>query len=287
MALTDPQIEASLASANLADAEALVREAGWNQVAADWDIFRTLGTVFTARAGNRVVATAATLPYGKFGWISMVLVAGDHRRQGLGTQLLERCVAALDEKSMVPVLDATPAGRPLYRAMGFQETWSYHRLARSGITPRRAAEPPAGIVVRAITDADWGALCAYDAAAFGAERGALLQHLRGRLPAAEWIAERNGRIGGFMLGRNGRSASQIGPLAAEDDDVAQALLARALPAIDGTIYIDVADAKSGVRDWLTDCGFSPQRPLTRMLLRRASGYDDPSRTFAVAGPELG
>lgn len=280
-------IEASLPAANLADAEALVREAGWNQIAADWEIFRALGTVFTARAGNRVVATAATLPYGGFAWISMVLVAGDHRRRGLGTQLLERCIAALDDKGLVPVLDATPAGRPLYRAMGFQETWSYHRLARAGGQPRHASEPPAGTVIRAITDADWRELCAYDAAAFGADRSALLRHLRGRLSAAEWIAERNGRIAGFILGRNGRSASQIGPLTAEDDHAAQALLARALDALDGAIYLDLADAKSGVRAWLTDCGFSPQRPLTRMLLRRASGYDDPSRTFAVAGPELG
>ena len=42
--------------------------------------------------------------------------------------------------------------------------------------------------------------------------------LRGRLPAAELIAERGGRIAGFLLGRDGRMAAQIGPLIAEDDD---------------------------------------------------------------------
>ena len=71
--------KSSLTPSELADAEALVREAGWNQVAADWRIFLELGTVYAARAGDgRVVATAATLPYGgRFAWISMVLVAGD------------------------------------------------------------------------------------------------------------------------------------------------------------------------------------------------------------------
>ena len=76
MAPTEPVIGAPLAAAELADAEALVREAGWNQVAADWEMFRALGTVFAARAGERVVATAAILPYGTFAWVSMVLVDG-------------------------------------------------------------------------------------------------------------------------------------------------------------------------------------------------------------------
>jgi len=288
MAPTKPTIEGSLAAAELPDAESLVREAGWNQVAADWEIFRALGTVHTARLNKRVVATAATLPYGKFAWVSMVLVAGEQRRHGLGTQLLKRCIAVLSEQRRVPVLDATPAGLPLYRALGFEETWGYHRLARQDAMPIcDNTRPASGTVIRGIAEADWPALCALDAAAFGADRSALLMRLRGRLPAAELVAVHHSRIAGFLLGRNGRSASQIGPLIAEDDDVAQALLARALPALDGPVYVDFADSKTRIRAWLAECGFAAQRPLTRMLLGRTSGFDNEARTFAVAGPELG
>ena len=52
MAPSEPTIDAPLSSAELPDAEALVREAGWNQVTADWEIFRALGTVYAARAGR-------------------------------------------------------------------------------------------------------------------------------------------------------------------------------------------------------------------------------------------
>jgi GNAT superfamily N-acetyltransferase len=287
MAHTELIIGTSFADADLSAAEALVRAAGWNQIRADWEIFRALGTVHTARDGGRVVATAATLPYGNFAWISMVLVLPEYRRHGLGTQLLKRCVAALDSEGRMPVLDATPAGRPIYQAMGFEDCWGYHRLARQGTPPAAAVPPEAATLVRPIADTDWSALCAYDAAAFGADRSALLQRLRGRLPAAELIAERNGRIAGFMLGRNGRSASQIGPLIAEDDDTAHLLLARALSAIEGPIYLDFADAKTEIRTWLMQGGFVAQRPLTRMLYRRSTGFDDTSRTFAVVGPEFG
>ena len=288
MAPSEPAIEGLLTAADLPDAEALVREAGWNQVAADWEIFRALGTVYAARAGGRVVATAATLPYGEFAWISMVLVAGEQRRRGLGTRLLNRCIDALNESGRIPVLDATPEGRPLYRALGFEEAWGFHRLARGTAQHVRAGLAlPGGTTIRPVADADWSGICAYDAAVFGADRGALLQHLRGRLPPAELVAYREDRIAGFMLGRNGRSAAQIGPLVAEDDAVAQALLVRAIAAIESPIYVDLADIKTGIRAWLAGCGFVAQRPLTRMLYRRATSFDDTSRTFAVVGPEFG
>jgi GNAT superfamily N-acetyltransferase len=288
MAPTEPTIGAPLAASEIADAEALVREAGWNQVAADWEIFLALGTVHAARAGGRVVATAATLPYGPFAWISMVLVTDEQRRSGLGTKLLKRCVTQLQDKGCVPVLDATPAGRPLYRGLGFEESWGYHRLTRPEPQPLAAfANEDRSVTVRAIADADWNGLCTYDAASFGADRRALLQRLRGRLPAVELIAERGGRIAGFSLGRNGRSASQLGPLVAEDETAAHALLARALSAIAGPVYVDFADSKTNLRAWFAASGFAEQRPLTRMLLGRAKSFDDPSRTFAVVGPEFG
>jgi hypothetical protein len=288
MALSEPTIEAGLTAAELPDAEALVREAGWNQVAADWEIFRALGTVYVARTGGRVVATAATLPYGEFAWISMVLVAGEQRRRGLGTRLLKQCMATLNESGHIAVLDATPEGRPLYRALSFEDAWGIHRLVRRQPQPMTQAPPlPDGTTIRPIADTDWTALCAYDAVAFGADRSALLQRLRGRLPAAALVAQRGDLIAGFMLGRNGRSAAQIGPLVAEDDAVAHALLERAIPAIESPIYLDLADAKVEIRAWLAECGFSAQRPLTRMLLRRSTSFDDTSRTFAVIGPEFG
>ena len=286
MAHTEPVIEANFTSADLPDAEALVRAAGWNQVTADWEIFRALGTVFVARQNGRVIATAATLPYGAFAWVSMVLVLPEHRQHGLGTRLLKRCVAALDERGCVPVLDATPAGRPIYSAMGFQDTWGFQRWALPNARPVTTLND-SETTIRPIADTDWTAVCAYDAQAFGADRRALLQRLRGRLPQVELIAERHGRIAGFMLGRNGRSASQIGPVVAQDDTAARMLLAAGLSALEGPVYLDLADAKADVRAWLSQCGFTSQRPLTRMVLRRTSGYDDPVRTFAVAGPELG
>jgi len=292
MATSDLRLDAkpALSSSELEDAGALVREANWNQLATDWRVFLDLGRVYAAHTdAGRIVATTATLPFGgRFAWISMVLVAGDYRRRGLATRLMRRAMDDLAAAGLVAVLDATPDGRAVYRALGFQDSWGFHRLVLRERKSATGTPPaPAGVTIRPIADADWPALCAYDAAAFGADRGAVLARLRGRLPAAELVAERNGRIAGFLLGRDGRVAVQAGPLIAEDDAVACALLARALDALAAPVFVDLADAKAEVRRWLEARGFSAVRPLTRMLYGRSQRYDDAARTFAVVGPEFG
>jgi GNAT superfamily N-acetyltransferase len=290
---SDPAISrlgaGGLGAGELDGAQALVAEAGWNQLSADWRIFLDLGTVYAVRgAAGRLVATAATLPYGdRFAWISMVLVAGDHRRRGLATRLLHCCLDDLVAKNLVPVLDATPAGRPIYRALGFADAWGFHRWARR--EPRRSDGSLDGddIAVEPITDAAWPALVRYDTRVFGTERSALLSRLRGRLAAAARCVRRHGEVVGFLFGRDGRSASHLGPLIAEDGAVAKALLSQALATIGGPIYIDLADTRPDIAAWLSARGFAAQRPFTRMLHRRHACFDDTARTFAVVGPEFG
>jgi GNAT superfamily N-acetyltransferase len=283
-------VKTALSAAEMADAGALVSEARWNQVEADWRIFLAQGRVYAASTDTgRIVATTATLPFGgRFAWISMVLVTGEYRRRGLATRLLQMAMDDLAASKLVPVLDATPDGHAVYQQLGFEDSWGFHRLIRRERPAAVGAEPVLlGVNTRPITDTDWPALCAYDAAAFGAERSAVLAGLRGRRPAADLVAERGGRIAGFLLGRDGRIASHVGPLIADDDTVARALLARALDQLDGPVFVDFADAKTDVRHFLDGRGFSAVRPLTRMLHGRSQRFDDAARTFAVVGPEFG
>jgi predicted N-acetyltransferase YhbS len=281
-------VKPSLSTAELGDVDVLAREANWNQLAADWRVFLEHGRLHVAQtAAGRIVATTATLPYGgRFAWISMVLVTGAFRRRGLATQLLRRAMDELAAAGLVPVLDATPDGRAVYRRLGFEDSWGFQRLVRRA--PRPAAfAPSAGITIRPIAEADWPALTAYDAAAFGAERSAVLAGLRGRLPGAELVAERGGRIAGFALGRDGALASHLGPLIADDDAIACALARRALDGLEGPVFVDLADAKTQLRDYLDVRGFTVARPFTRMLYGTSTRFDDAARTFAVAGPEFG
>src|SRR5258708_39835864 len=112
MATSEPRltVKQSLTPSELDDVGVLVREARWNQIAADWRIFIEFGRLYAIHGdAGRVIATTATLPYGgRFAWISMVLVAGEYRRPGLATALLRRPMADLAAAQPVALLAAPP-----------------------------------------------------------------------------------------------------------------------------------------------------------------------------------
>lgn len=278
-----------LAARDLDAALRLSEEARWNQCAADWRIFLDLGAVTGLLASDgKLIATAATLPHGgRFAWISMVLVTAAQRRRGLARWLLGEALQTVLAQGLVPALDATPAGREVYRGLAFRDAWGLRRWTMEGPATPRAAAAGQEVTVRPLAPDDWPELVAYDAAVFGAARGPLLRRLAERLPAAALIAERQGRIAGFLLGRDGRVMTQLGPLAAEDAAIARALIGTALARLAPPLVLDLPDRHADLAAWLGAQGFAVERPLTRMIHRRAAAFDDPARLFLIAGPELG
>ena len=273
-----------LTPSDLGRADALVAEAGWNQDAADWRIFLQLGSGLAARAADGTLAgTAAVLPYaGGFGWISMVLVAKPFRRRGIATRLLQRCIESMRAAGVVPVLDATPAGREVYTPLGFRDGWPITRWRRVAAAP--AAQAPE---VRALQERDWPAIRALDVRAFGCDRSALLERLRERSTGFACVSETDGALRGFLLGREGRVATQLGPIVAEDEAAAIALAAWANARLAPPVIVDALDRHRGLAGWLAANGFAKERPYTRMTLARDEPFGDAHRMFAIAGPELG
>jgi hypothetical protein len=101
------------------------------------------------------------------------------------------------------------------------------------------------------------------------------------------VLERAGVLQGFVLARDGRLATQIGPLSAETEVDALALLQAALANQAGPVFLDAADHHGGLAEWLADAGFTKQRGYMRMLLGTKTSINDTARVFLIAGPELG
>ncbi len=276
-----------LAPHEVAGAQRLVEEAGWNQLPADWQLFADLGRVVCIAAEDGgIAATAATLPSRGFGWISMVLVRQTHRRRGLASALLQHCIAHLQAEGLVPMLDATPAGRTVYQPLGFTDGWTITRWRRTG-GGAPIALPAGSPAVRALEDRDWDGVLALDLQAFGADRAEVLRRLRARSTAFACVTEEQGRITGALLGRDGRKATQVGPVLASTPDAAAALLAHALGRIAGPVLLDAVDLHPGWQALLPGAGFSVERGYTRMALGAAAANGDAATLYAIAGPELG
>lgn len=284
---TDRPRPCALTGAHLAGALALTRAANWNQNEADWRWMLGMGHGWgIVVEDGSLAASTLVLPYeGKFAWVSMVLVAPAHRRKGYASQLLRTAIADLESRGLTPILDATPAGHAVYRQEGFRDTWGFRRFALKG--RKDAPTMTHGITVRPLAARDWPRLLALDAAAFGADREPLLRALSTRLPDAALVAEQDGSVAGFLLGREGHEANQLGPLVTRNVDIAQALLAYALSRVAAPIYADLVDHAPALQAWLEANGFAFQRPYTRMVHGAPRAPGDASGVMLVAGPELG
>lgn len=263
----------------------LSRSANWNQNAADWRLMLGFGRGWgiTAEDGTLAASTVA-LPYGTgFAWIAMVLVLPEHRRLGYASRLLRIALAEMAAQKRVSLLDATPAGHEVYVQEGFRDFWGFKRFAISLSNRKFTSKGTAPL-----KDSHWPQVLALDAAAFGGSREPVLRNLAARQPGMALVAERNGAIAGFVLGREGREALQIGPLVARDGETARQLFGTALATARPPVYVDISDHAAALQAWAQTQGFAIQRPFTRMA-HGPGGYapGDASLVYCPAGPELG
>lgn len=277
MAPTEDQADVLLCDADIEDALLLSDEARWNQTADDWKIFTDRGECYGARAGGRLVASAAILPYSGsgFGWISMVLVTADWRRRGLASRLMNRCIEAMRARGYASMLDATPEGALVYGQLGFRTKCGMVRWRGAGLRPETSS-------TQAGRPAQRADIVAGDLAAFGGDRGFLIGNFLDRPGTRAFGDARN-----FVVLRKGRRAIQIGPLVAQDAANARALLAAALADSSGPVILDVLDAGTALGPVLTKHGFEAFRTFERMVLDSDALPGAPPTLMAAAGPEFG
>jgi GNAT superfamily N-acetyltransferase len=269
MPSTDTTDPISLDSTWIPRALLLSQEAGWNQTAADWAMFFTHGTVLGFAMDDRLVATAAALPYGPaFGWLSMVLVTAEWRRRGLATRIVAACTSLLRDGGRAALLDAAPDATAMYAKLGFAPLCMMERWEGQGGGAGVATSSPS---------IDF----TLDQSAFGADRRFLIEDFLSR-PGSVAFRSRNG----FALLRQGSVASHLGPIVAEPAE-APALATTAIRAATGRVFVDVLDAGSELVPVLTSHGFRPQRRFTRMALGLSALPGNPARLLAAAGPEFG
>lgn len=275
-ALSDDLRAVDLTDHHIDDAMALVAEAGWNQVPADWRMMIRTGTAFGYEdTAGRLVASAAALPYGPaFGWISMVLVTASWRRQGIATRLLDQAIRIHEAAGRVPVLDATPAGQQVYERLGFTPLFGFRRWQRTA----KDNKPPAAS--QPLADTALPEVLTLDRAVFGGDRGAIITDIAKRPALA--FANPNA----FALSRAGRVAQQLGPFVATNPDDAIALLTTLDDATVGPAMIDVPDTQTEFIDAVCQLGFTVERPFQRMA-RGPADWHNLEKMFALAGPELG
>jgi GNAT superfamily N-acetyltransferase len=265
-----------LGAADAAAGLVLSTEAHWNQNEADWRFFLTRGIVFGIRDKDRLVATAALLPYSAGNaWVSMVLVTETWRRRGIATRLVDTCLEAAKTQGLTSWLDATPAGANVYGPLGFTPTIQLRRLRLEN------SAPPAPSSAEPMSSCDAGEFAGRDRRAMGFARDNLLAEFFAR-PASRLVS--NGDA--MALVRDGRTARHIGPLFAGKAERALALVEAIVRSERGPLLIDAVSTQDEFLRGLTASGWNIERPFQRMRFGRAI-TQAAQLPFAVAGPEFG
>jgi GNAT superfamily N-acetyltransferase len=256
---------------------ALSQSVGWPHQAEDWAQFLSLGEGLAACAPDGSILGTAML----WRWsprcatIGMVLVAPRQQGQGIGRRLMQ---ALLD---MVPHsavrLHATPAGLGLYESLGFRSIG--HVCQHQGVIDRLAVTAD----LRRARSGDLGELLALDRAGFGTLRGDLIERV---LTEGEIrVLERDGMLCGFAARREFGRGETIGPVVAENEKEAIALIAACLRP--GFQRIDIPAHATKLAAWLTRAGLAEVDTVTVMT----RGVWPPGlggvQRFALAGQALG
>lgn len=261
----------------------LAAKEGWNPGLHDADCFFSAdpdGFLIGELAGEPIGCISAVSYPGDFGFLGLYIVRPEYRGKGFGSALWHAALARLRGHNIG--LDGVVAQQSHYARSGFR--FAYRNIRYQG----RAEPVPVHSSVGAATAIPLETISNFDQQIFPARREAFL-HAWLQQPTAEaYVAQENGKLVGYTVVRQCREGWKIGPLAADDFDVARHLYAAAANhAQPGeAIFIDIPAANPDARSLLTEFNLMPVFETARMY----TGQDPTiqlKKLFGVTTFELG
>ncbi len=184
-------------------------------------------------------------------------------------------------------LDATPAGYPVYRKLGFEDEYLIQRMIRS-TGDKTPVSPPGSPGIEKLTRENLREVVDLDSEIFGARREWLIRDLAERSRDFARVFREENRVTGFVLGRRGARYTQLGPLVARTETSAVRLFQAAFTQVAQTpLVVDVPGTRENFKTLLESSGFSPIRTFTRMYMEKNPYPGIPGSQYLIAGPEFG
>lgn len=244
----------------------LVLTEGWNQTEKDWRLLigNLQNICLTAEVDGEFAATATAINYSNnVAWIGMVLVKKRYRGKGISKMFLNSLFEGLKSCCSIK-LDATPAGQPVYKKVGFTNEYRINRMVNVSFDGYLLENPE--ISPQRIQKNDITSIIEFDKKAFGSYRTQLIQALVDDYPEKGWFLKRDNKITGFVLGREGNKYHQIGPVSAKSSIDAKILITQILQDLhEQPVVIDILEDKQELTEWLNSIGFVKQRDFMRMF----------------------
>ncbi len=265
---------------------------GWNPGLDDAELFWETdpAAYIAAELDGELIGGGAITSYsGNYGFMGFFIVKPEHRSHGFGDQLWharrERLLSRLNAGAAIG-LDGVFDMQDYYAKGGFSFS---HRNMRFEIKIDKAPEistdtdryvvPLAEISLEQITN--------YDLSCFPAERTDFIKRWIGQPNALALGYRQDGELKGFGVIRRCQVGCKIGPLFADNGDIAEALYARLAEfAVGGPVFLDAPENNGAAMALVEKLGMEEVFGCARMYLGHAPELDH-SRIYGVTTFELG
>lgn len=213
---------------------------GWNPGLSDAELFYTADPngFYGCFIEDQLIAGGSVVSYGgEFGFMGLFIVKPEFRGAGIGAQLWhfrKNLMLSRLNKHAAIGMDGVVAMQPFYNQGGFDIHFRDERYQRMGEVFETHPN------VSSIHHEDLDAILEYDLPCFGVDRKKFL---------VPWIKQPNGsalkyclnqQLKGFAVIRKCQSGFKVGPLFADDEEVAEALYKQCLTIASGDlVFIDI------------------------------------------------
>lgn len=229
--------------------------------------------------GEQVCCISAVRYGDSFGFIGLYIVQPAWRGKGLGLRTWNEGLKLLGDRP--GALDAVLAQVDNYSKWGFKPAYRHIRYEYTGTI----AFPAEKVV--ALTDIPFTDILNYDQKHFPASRPDFLKQWIKQPEGAAYGVIKNGNLCGYGVIRRSYKGFRIGPLFADDRNIAENLYqALANYAQGEPVYLDVTDANSQAIAFVESYGMNPVFECVRMYTHQPPDIDI-AHIFGVTTLELG
>jgi len=255
---------------------------GWNPGFQDADCFSTVDPAgfLIGEIESEPTAIISMVNYDeRFAFLGFYIVRPDQRGKGHGWRIWQAGIAHAGPR--VIGLDGVVAQQDNYRKSGFN--LAYRNIRYGGKVPTPSAAPAAS----PLAEIPFAAVIADDATVFPAPRPRFLDTWIGAPGHVARGVLRDGRLAGWGVIRPCRTGFKIGPLVADNAEIAETIFtALALAVGGGEIFLDVPEVNHAALFLAERHGLVPVFETARMYTGpiRNLGLD---RLYGVTTFELG
>ncbi|HTI69956.1 MAG TPA: GNAT family N-acetyltransferase [Candidatus Limnocylindria bacterium] len=273
-----------MSRAELDFAIGLAATEGWNPGLHDADAFYQAdpqGFLIALLDGRPIGCISAVSYGGHFGFIGLYIVVPEHRGKGYGIALWQAAMQRL--KGHVIGLDGVVAQQANYRQSGFQ--LAYRNIRYCGtLWPAATTDQR----IHPLSRWPWEKIATYDRRYFQADRSAFLEAWIQQPDSQALGFGKDGQLTGYGVIRRCGKGHKIGPLFADDPEIARALLQHLTATVPpgDEIYLDVPEINPAAVQIARELGLTTVFETARMYIGEPPPIHLPG-VFGVTTFELG